>query len=100
MITHIVFFKMLPEAENASAEENVRIIVDLLHQLPSKIHELAHLQAGVDFSGTPASYDVGLVTQFKSREDLEAYRIHLEHQKVVQVILKLTSERAVVDFES
>jgi len=100
MITHLVFFKMLPQAEDASAAENTTIIVNLLKELTSKIPELEYLRAGPDFSGTPASYDVGLITQFKSKEALEIYRAHPEHQKVVEVILKVTSARAVVDFES
>ena len=99
MITHLVFFKMLQEAENASAEENRENLIALLNQLPSKIPELVELEVGTDFSRSPASFDIGLITRFRTREDLETYRVHPEHLKVVEVIKKITSERAVVDFE-
>lgn len=98
MITHIVFFKMAEEAEGASGAENADKLVAMLRDLPAKITQLVDLEAGCDFSNTPASYDVGLVTRFKSREDLETYRIHPEHQKVVDFVQKATSDRAVVDY--
>lgn len=100
MVTHIVFFNMLPQAEGASAEENAAKLVNLLQGLPAKIPELVKLEAGVDFSRSPASYDVGLVTHFRSPADLEAYRVHPEHQKVVAFVQKTTSARAVVDYTS
>lgn len=100
MIIHLVFFNMLPEAEGATGEENAQKLVTLLQQLPAKIPEIVELEAGVDFSGTPASYEVGLLTKFASREDLETYRVHPEHQKVVAFVQKTTSSRAVTDFEA
>ena len=100
MITHLVFFKMLPEAEGASGEENAVKLVEMLRGLPEEIPELVQLEAGRDFSKSPASFEVGLLTQFKSKEDLESYRVHPEHQKVVGFVQKTTSERAVVDYES
>ncbi|NDV62588.1 Dabb family protein [Puniceicoccales bacterium CK1056] len=100
MITHLVFFRMLPEAEGSTGEENAAELVEMLMKLPGKIPELVKLEAGRDFSRTPASFDVGLLTQFENKEDLETYRIHPEHQKVVKFVQKTTSERAVVDYES
>ena len=90
---------MLAEAEGAAAGENADKLVEMLRALPSAIPELVELQAGRDFSRGDASYDVGLLTLFKSREDLEAYRVHPEHQKVVEFVKKTTSARAVTDFE-
>jgi deoxycytidine triphosphate deaminase len=100
MVTHIVFFRMHPEAAGSSGKENARRLVEQLRALPDKIDVLVDLEAGADFSQTPASYDVGLITRFNSREDLEAYRVHPEHQKVVEFVQKTTAERAVVDYET
>jgi hypothetical protein len=99
MITHLVFFKMLPEAEGASGAENAAKLVAMLEGLPARIPELLKLEAGTDFSNSPASYDVGLLTQFRTKEDLESYRVHPDHQEVVKFVQKTTSDRAVVDFE-
>jgi hypothetical protein len=100
MIIHLVFFKMLPEAEGASGPENADKLVERLQALPGLIPEIQELSAGTDFSGTPASYDVGLLTKFASKEDLETYRVHPDHQKVVAFVQATTSDRAVVDYEA
>lgn len=99
MIIHLVFFNMLPEAEGASGGENAQKLVTLLRELPAKIPEIVELEAGVDFSRTPASFEVGLLTKFATREDLETYRVHPEHQKVVAFVQKTTASRAVTDYE-
>jgi hypothetical protein len=100
MITHLVFFNMLPEAEGASGTENARKLVDQLNELPGKIPEIVELEAGLDFSKSPASYEVGLLTKFRTKEDLETYRVHPDHQKVVRFVQATTSDRAVVDYEA
>ena len=99
MVIHLVFFNMREEAEGASGEENAQKLVRELQALPSLIPELLELQAGRDFSGTEASYDVGLLTKFRSPEDLETYRFHPAHQKVVEFVKRTTTDRAVVDYE-
>ena len=99
MVIHLVFFNMLPEAEGASGEENAQKLVTLLRELPARIPEIVELEAGLDFSRTPASFEVGLLTKFASREDLETYRVHPDHQKVVAFVQKTTSQRAVTDYE-
>lgn len=100
MITHLVFFTMLPEAEGSSGAENAVKLVTLLQGLPPNIPEIRELEAGLDFSKSPASYDVGLLTKFASKADLETYRVHPEHQKVVAFVQKTTASRAVVDYET
>lgn len=100
MIIHLVFFKMLPEAAGASGTENAATLVEMLEALPSSIPELVELEAGTDFSRSDASYDVGLLTKFHSAKDLETYRVHPAHQKVVEFVKLTTSARAVTDFES
>jgi len=100
MVTHLVFFKLHPQAGGSSAGDNAAELVRRLQELPARIPEIAALEAGRDFSGSPASYDVGLYTRFRSREDLETYRVHPEHQKVVAFVQQVTSARAVVDYET
>ena len=100
MITHLVFFKMLPEANGASGDDNALRLVEMLQALPAQVPQLKELETGLDFSNSPASFDVGLVTRFASKEDLETYRIHPEHQKVVDFVQQTTASRAVVDYET
>lgn len=90
---------MLPEAGDQTAEANAAELVRQLKDLADKIPELLHLEAGTDLSRTPASFDVGLYTKFATLDDLETYRVHPDHQRVVEYVKKVTGDRAVVDFE-
>lgn len=99
MIRHLVFFKMKALGPEEQPGQRAGELVRLLRELPEKIPEIAELRAGRDFSNSPSSFDIGLMTAFQSREDLEAYRVHPEHQKVIQFVQAHTTERAVVDFE-
>ena len=100
MITHLVFFKMLPEAGGANGQANARELVRKLRALPEAIPEIVELDAGLDISRGPASFDVGLLTRFHSLEDLETYRVHPVHQEVVRFVQATTADRAVVDYET
>jgi len=100
MITHLVFLRFASEANGKTAAENMAKIKTLLEALPAAIPELHSLSCGVDQSRSPASYDFGLNTTFASWDDLETYRVHPAHQKVVELIKVVTTERAVVDYET
>lgn len=99
MIIHLVFFNMLPEAEGASGEDNAKKLVDMIAGLKDVIPEIVELEVGHDISRSPASFEVGLLSKFKTSEDLDTYRVHPAHQEVVAFLQKTTSDRAVVDFE-
>lgn len=98
MLTHLVFFKTKATPE-ATSGENAQKLVALLNNLEGKIPGLLAVSAGTDISCGPASWDVGLVTRFANHEDLELYRVHPEHVKVVEFVQQVTCDRAVVDFE-
>ena len=99
MIKHLVFFRMKDEARGQRGEDNAWHLVQQLLALKDEIPELVSLEAGTNFTDAPTAFDVGLYTAFNSKEDLEAYRVHPAHQKVVEFITETTDERALVDFE-
>lgn len=97
MINHIVLFKL----KDYPAEEKSRIINELksmLEGLQQKITELKYVEVGTNYELESKSYDLALISYFESIEDLDAYRIHPEHQKVVQRIQETTISRAAVDY--
>lgn len=101
MIKHIVMWKLKEVAEGKTKAENATIMKELLEGLPAKIEEMDTAEVGISFlDGTSDAHaDVVLTTTCASREALEAYAVHPEHQKVVQFILKVVEERRVVDYE-
>jgi len=102
MIKHIVMWKLKDQAEGKSKAENADEMKSLLEALPAKIDALKSAEVGINIieEVNDAVSDVVLTTTCNSLEDLKEYASHPEHQKVVQFILKVASERRVVDYIS
>ncbi|MGL4774051.1 MAG: Dabb family protein [Clostridium sp.] len=98
MVKHIVMWKF-KDAEGRSKEENALKMKEMIENLVGKINEIIELEVGVDFNKSGAAFDLVLYSSFENREDLNAYQIHPEHQKVVQFAEKVVEERAVVDYD-
>ena len=99
MIKHIVFWNFSENADGHSKAENMDRAEKALLALKGTIPELVEIEVGRDFNGSPAAFEMALYTVFASKEDLDAYQVHPEHEKVKQLIGSVTSGRAVVDYE-
>jgi len=97
MIIHIVFLNIKPELNKTEILNELTI---KLLALNDSIKELHHLEFGVDFNGSEPAYDAALYSTFTTKENLQAYQIHPEHEKVKAYIGEVTSARAVVDYEN
>lgn len=96
MIKHIVSFKI---TDNAQKESNTLRLKDKLDNLKNKIPELLHLETGLNISKSPAAFDLVLVTHFKTREDLDTYRVHPLHQELLSFLNEIKESVIVVDYE-
>ena len=101
MIKHVVMWKLKDVAEGKTKAENAEIIQKLLEDLPNKIEELKRAEVGINIleGEEDAICDVVLTTDCETKEDLKAYAVHPDHQKVVSFIKKVVRERRVVDYE-
>lgn len=101
MIRHIVMWKFADEAEGLSKSENLDIVASGLLALyeSGKINGLKRMEIGRDISGTDMSYDMVLLTEFDSVDDLAAYKIHPDHVVIADYVKKVRLCRAVVDYE-
>jgi hypothetical protein len=98
MINHIVLFKL----KDYPAEEKAKVVEELkslLEGLKEKIGEVKYLEVGTNYELDAKSYDIALISHFESLADLDVYRVHPEHLKVVERIKETTSERAAVDYQ-
>jgi hypothetical protein len=99
MINHVVLFKLKEfstEQEKNAARDK---FVNALLGLKDKINVLKHIEAGAHYSLESPSFDVALITHFESLEDLEIYKVHPDHLKVVELVKEIIDDRAAVDFE-
>ncbi|HSC85631.1 MAG TPA: Dabb family protein [Polyangiaceae bacterium] len=93
MVIHLVLFKF---ADPADAAEAQRRLLTLRGQIPG----MSSLDAGLDFTRSARSFDLGLVTHHDSPEALQAYQVHPLHEEVAAFIRSKATGSAAADFES
>ena len=97
MIKHIVFIKSIDSNKVKSAT----IIKELAYQLRALedlIKEIESIEVGINISKRESAYDLSLLTSFKNEDDLNTYRYHPEHQKVIDFIREYNLQTVVVDY--
>ena len=92
IIVHIVFFKFETAAVAKEAQEK-------LLAMDGKIEGMTSIEAGLDFTRSDRSFDLGLITRHESRQALEVYRTHPVHLEVVDFIKPRAKASAAVDFD-
>jgi hypothetical protein len=93
-------FEFLDEAEGRSRAENVAITKSMLEALPAKIDWIRASEVHLKSENAPAgNWDLILISEFDSFEDLERYRVHPDHVAVGEFMRPVRSARACVDFE-
>jgi hypothetical protein len=98
MIKHIVLFKFrenLPSAEKKTKLESIKAD---LEALTSKVGTLNKMEVGIN-TNSEEEYDLALISEFNSMDDLKAYAVHPEHVKAGAVIREILEKRACVDYE-
>ncbi len=98
MINHVVLFK-LKEFPSEEKQQVISKLKMMLLALKGKIDELKYIEVGENYELDAKSYDIALISHFESIEDLDVYRVHPEHQKVVAYVGEVTEARAAVDFK-
>lgn len=99
MIRHIVMFKL---KEFAHETEKLAAILELkkrLDELPLKISQITRCEVGVDIRKLEWSYDIVLVMDFNTMDDLNTYTIHPAHQKFIAFNKDFTIAKASADYE-
>jgi hypothetical protein len=94
VLIHIVCWKYRPDVPDADRDEHRRRLKELSQLVPG----VARLEVGADFLHLDRSFDTGLVAEFASREALDAYSEHPEHQTVVGIGRRIAEKAVSVDF--
>lgn len=94
MIVHIVMFKFKDENKSSNIKEVTKRLKSLVELIPS----LKSMEVGINFTESDRAFDLSLYATFDTKEDLQAYAVHEEHLKVVELIKAVASESKVVDY--
>jgi len=95
MVVHIVMIKF----KSSTAKEQIEDIKNRLENLVNLIEPLKTMEVGLNFKESDRAMDLVLTSTFDSKEGLEIYAPHPEHQKVVKDIKELGEYTRVVDYE-
>ena len=68
--------------------------------LVGKIEQIRSLAVERNVIERPGNWDVALIVDFDTADDLEVYRAHPDHLKVIELINELVADRCAVDFVS
>lgn len=98
MLNHVVLFKFkaYPAEEK---QEKLNQLKSALLGLTDKIDELKYIEVGTNYELDAKSYDLCLLSHFETEADLDVYRVHPEHLKVLELVKEFTEQRAAVDYE-
>ncbi len=94
MIKHVVFFKL-----KDNSQENKKIVQNRLLQMKDEIWVLQNIEVGVNFTESPRAYDIALLTDFKTKEDLDIYQEHPYHVEIKEFLQEVSIDSKVVDFK-
>jgi hypothetical protein len=99
MIKHIVMWRLKEHAEGNDKAVNARLVKQKLEALRGRIPGMLKVEVGIDFSATDASADVVLYSEFESREALDGYQAHPEHEALKPFVSAVRVSRQLVDYE-
>jgi hypothetical protein len=85
----------MPEEEKTIAIERLKRAIDALEQ---EVPQVKFLQTGINFNTRPQAFDLVLISDFEREEDLDIYRDHPQHQRVMDIIHEAVDKVHVVDF--
>lgn len=95
MVKHIVTFQFEGSpAERLAVAQSFR---DALNALPSQIPQLKSIEVGIN-ENPAESWDLVLIAQAETLEDVAAYSAHPAHVAAVQIIAPHKKARACVDY--
>ena len=98
MIRHIVMWQVRGDTAQEKRISGERV-KEAFEGLRGRIPGMCHLEIGIDTSTVDYACDVVLVSDFESREALDAYANHPEHLRVRQQLGDVRTARHQVDYE-
>lgn len=100
MLRHIVWWRLKPEAEGFSAQENAARLKEMGEAMNGKIPGLISVEVSCDIKpSSNVNAELVLMSTHPDADALQAYAIHPVHQEYVQQILACTEGRQSLDFE-
>ena len=98
MIKHIVMWKLKEFAEGADRAANALAMKTKLDACAYLVPGIVKFETALAQDGLEATYDVVLYSEFSSREALDAYQAHPDHQALKPFIAAVREARQCMDY--
>jgi heme-degrading monooxygenase HmoA len=99
MIKHIVMWKLKDQAEGADRATNAAEMKRKLESCANLVPGTLKFEVALAQPGLEATYDVVLYSEFASKEALDAYADHPDHQAIKPFIGAVREARQCMDYE-
>lgn len=99
MIKHIVLWRLKDRALGAGKAENAERIRREAADLAGIVPGLRSIEVGINFEPSDAAWDIGLYSEFDTRDALDEYQIHPRHEAFKELVGQVREDRAVIDYE-
>ena len=97
MIKHVVLFQLNPEVPEIARQEIANTFKSRIEELPQQIPCIQHIEVGLNVNPEEL-WDICLVSEFDTMEDLHSYAVHPAHCKVASMIRPYVKGRSCVDY--
>jgi len=94
MIKHIVLFK-LEDNSQANKEDIKNRFLGMI----GKIEVMKNLEIGLNFSPEERAFDLSLMCDFETKEDLKTYATHPAHVAIVTYLKSINTVTKIIDYE-
>jgi len=94
MIKHIVFLKL-----KDNSNEHKKFVQCKIMSMKGRIKVLKHIEVGINFANEERAYDLALISNFESKEDLKSYATDPLHIEIVEYLKSKKTVTKVVDYE-
>ena len=99
MIHHIVMIQLKAFSGKKEKQEKAEEIKNKLEALPTIIKEIKFYEVGLNIIESERASDIVLISKFDSLIELDVYRVHPEHKKVVALINEYANRVTAVDYD-
>jgi len=97
-VKHIVVWRLKAQDHEAKRRDGQRV-VELLGGLVGIVPSLISLEGGPNIAPLERNWDVAIVAEFASLDDMMAYQVHPEHVKRAAQVRELAEQVTGVDYE-
>lgn len=99
MIRHIIMFKLIEVKSDEDRLQKTNKIKSAFSPLRNTINVVESYEVAINSRKTEFSYDVALISEFSTWNDLETYIKHPEHLAAIERCKDIKKEKAAIDYE-